>query len=212
MKRRFKHFLLFSVVTAETSVAFNKMKQSSTPTTPATTRNQHCKRVLTNGIAQFPVWIDVKETIDPLSDVAYKRRIVINDGIADLSGMPALMSDSDDSETDEPIDLLNDDGVSSTDRGAVSKTAQKYVLRGEKLTSVYDDEHLGNAVPPLTEQVSHIETAHGSSTSSGSSGSCDGSLSDDFIDKNDLSLTHLQATTLMRFFPIMCQNMIENGI
>jgi hypothetical protein len=175
------------------------MKQSST------------QRVLTNGIAKFPIWIDA--TIDSQSDVVTaavsqsqlsKRRIVINDGIADLSGMPALNSDSDDSESD--IDLLNsDDGVSSPDFCCM--TAQKYVLRGGQL------QHADAPTPPpLTKQVSD-EAAHGSSTSSGTSGD-DGSLSDDrdFIDKNDLSLTHLQATTLMRFFPIMCQNIIENGI
>ncbi len=171
------------------------------------------QRVLTNGIAKFPIWIDV--TIDPQSDVVtaavsqsqlYKRRIVINDGIADLSGMPALTSDSDASESDEPIDLLkSDDGVSSAD--FCSMTAQKYVLRGGQLQQAE-----ATTPPPLTKQVSD-EAAHGSSSSSGTSGD-DGSLSDDrdFIDKNDISLTHLQATTLMRFFPIMCQNMIENGI
>ena len=173
------------------------MNQSSTP---ATTRN--AKRVLTNGIAQFPVWIDV---IDPLS--ASKRRI-------DISGMPVLNSDSDDSGSDEPVDLLEcDDGVSAADRVAdgVSSadfccmTAQKYVLRGGQL------QHADAPTPPpLTKQVAD-EAAHGSSTSEGTSGD-DGSLSDDFIDKTDLSLTHLQAVTLMRFFPIMCQNMIENGI
>jgi hypothetical protein len=144
----------------------------------------------------------------------------------DYSSMPNLMSDSDDSN--DSIDLLNgDDGVSSdtgsSDSCAVSRKARKYVLRRAKLTALsavemqqsglpHLHEHLGIADPPLTEQVPDIEAAHGSTSSSGCTGSSDGSLSDDFIDKNEPILSHLQATTLMRFFPIMCKQMIENGI
>ncbi len=134
----------------------------------------------------------------------------------DYSNMPNLKSDSDDDCVDS-IDLLNgDEGVSSdtgtSDSCAVSRKARKYVLRRAKLTALSDDEHLGVAVPAVTTQVPDIEAAHGSTSSSGFTGSSDGSLSDDFIDKNEPILTHLQAKTLMRFFPITCQKMIENGV
>jgi hypothetical protein len=215
------------------------MNLSNGPTIPAT-RNR--KRVLMDGIGKFPVWMNVTDPIDPLTDGASNRRIVINDGNAallsndhaktspgitmspptvvdtrpvDYSNMPELKSDSDDCV--DSIDLLdgNDDVSSDTgtsDSCAVSRKARKYVLRRAKLTSLSDDEHLKVAVPPLTEQVSDTEAAQGSTSSSSLTGSSEGSLSDDFIDKNEPSLTQVQATTLMRFFPIMCQKMIENGI
>ena len=88
----------------------------------------------------------------------------------DYSGMPALLSDSED----------------SVDEQAMSD----------------EEGNLWNAVPPLLQQA-----AHGSSTSSGSTGSSDGSLSDDFIDKSDPAFTFLQEKVLMRFFPILCKDM-----
>ena len=209
---------------------------SNHPIIPATARIQKPRRVLMNGIAKFPVWMEVTDPIDPLSDGTSKRRIVFDDGTAEClgidhtktgsgiihssktdndtrpfnySGMPELISDSDDSV--DSFDLLNNDGVSSdtgaSDSCAVSGNATKYVLRRAKPSS-----DVRSDVPPLNEQDPYKEAAHGSTSSSGLTGSSDGSLSDDFIDKNEPIVTHVQAKTLMRFFPIMCQDMIKNGI
>ena len=46
------------------------------------------------------------------------------------------------------------------------------------------------------------EAAHGSSTSSGSTGKSDGSLSGDFEDKTEPNFTWIQTKTLIRQFPI----------
>jgi hypothetical protein len=51
-------------------------------------------------------------------------------------------------------------------------------------------------------EYSDGEAAHGSSTSSGSTGNSDGSLSGDFEDKTDPKHTMLETKTLIRFFPI----------
>ncbi len=65
--------------------------------------------------------------------------------------------------------------------------------------------------PPTTMPNTARETEYGGTTSSGSTGSSDGSLSDDFIDKRETEFTPLQQKTLMRFFPIMMKNMIEGS-
>ena len=46
------------------------------------------------------------------------------------------------------------------------------------------------------------EAAHGNSTSSGSTGNSDGSLSGDFEDKSNPNFTLLETKTLIRFFPV----------
>ncbi len=46
------------------------------------------------------------------------------------------------------------------------------------------------------------EAAHGCSTSSGSTGKSDGSLSDDFEDKTNPTFTLLETKTLIRYFPV----------
>ena len=54
----------------------------------------------------------------------------------------------------------------------------------------------------FTENVPVQEAAHGSSTSSGSTGDSDGSLSGDFQDNTDPIFTLLETKTLIRFFPV----------
>jgi hypothetical protein len=62
---------------------------------------------------------------------------------------------------------------------------------------------LWNAVPPRYSQYLDMEAAHGSSTSSGSTGSSDGSLSDDFIEKDDPQALYTgnELQYLAKYFP-----------
>jgi hypothetical protein len=62
--------------------------------------------------------------------------------------------------------------------------------------------HLANLARANSLKVADQEAAYGSSTSSGSTGVSDGSLSGDFQDNTDPIFTLLETKTLMRFFPV----------
>jgi hypothetical protein len=159
------------------------------------------RRYMCNGIAKFPVWMSVPDGEDvgveqqsrgsPHTHCPFRAT---KRAPATLEQSPprkavAEVCTSDDS--DDCIDVLN-----STEDAELLDLRISVPL----------------AVQPLSEQVSDIEAAHGSTTSSGSTGCSDESLSDDFIDKIEPGLTHVQEKILMRFFPIMCQHKIENGL
>ena len=66
-----------------------------------------------------------------------------------------------------------------------------------------DVGYLWNAQPPATSQYLNLEAAHGDSTSPGSTGSSEGSLSDSaFIDKGSADYTEEELVTLQQFFPV----------
>ena len=81
-----------------------------------------------------------------------------------------------------------------------AKTTQQQ--RPEPL-GLTEEGFLWNAVPPRYCQYLDMEAAHGSSTSSGSTGSSDGSLSDDFIEKDDPQALYAanELRYLAKYFP-----------
>lgn len=62
--------------------------------------------------------------------------------------------------------------------------------------------HLASLARTTSLKVADQEAAHGSSTSSGSTGDSDGSLSGDFQDNTSPIFTLLETKTLIRFFPV----------
>lgn len=66
-----------------------------------------------------------------------------------------------------------------------------------------DDGNLWNARPPATSQYLEMEAVHMGSTTSGSTGASDGSLSDpDFIDRATPNFSREDSATLQQLFPI----------
>ena len=63
-----------------------------------------------------------------------------------------------------------------------------------------EDGFLWNARPPFTSQYLATEAAYGDTSSSGSTGTSDGSLSDDFVEKEASLFTCEEANELQRFF------------
>ena len=71
-----------------------------------------------------------------------------------------------------------------------------------------DDGNLWNARPPVTSQYLEMEAAHMGSTTSGSTGASDGSLSDpDFIDRATPNFSREDSATLQQLFPIASRSM-----
>ena len=187
------------------------------------------RRVLLNGIAQFPVFAvefqsrgppNAHAQLYPLAcECTGAHGAALSDSQADFRRLGKVHSHihTDVYEKDDCLPLpkrriiIEDDDRSSdcTDHAEPFDYSGMPALLSDSEDSVdeqamSDEEgNLWNAVPPLLQQA-----AHGSSTSSGSTGSSDGSLSDDFIDKSDPAFTFLQEKVLMRFFPILCKDML----
>ena len=71
-----------------------------------------------------------------------------------------------------------------------------------------DTGYLWNARPPATRQWLDLFAAHDAQTSSGSTGSSDGSLSGDFVDREELpEISDSEAQTLIKLFPITSKKM-----
>ena len=64
-----------------------------------------------------------------------------------------------------------------------------------------DTGYLWNAVPPRSSKYMDLEAEHSGSTSSGTSGSSDGSLSDDFVVKDGPAVPKRHLPILKRMFP-----------
>jgi len=82
---------------------------------------------------------------------------------------------------------------------------QMFVDREAAYGSSTSSGSTGNSDGSLSgdfEDILDHEAAHGSSTSSGSTGYSDGSLSGDFEDKTNTNFTLLETKTLIRFFPV----------
>jgi hypothetical protein len=186
------------------------------------------RRVLLNGIAQFPVFAVELQSRGPPNAHAQLYPLAcestgahgtaLSDSQADFRCLGKVDSRiaTDVNEKDDCLPLpkrriiIEDDDKSSncSDHTEPCNYSGMPALLSDSDDSVdeqamSDEEgNLWNAVPPLLQQA-----AHGSSTSSGSTGSSDGSLSDEFIDKSDPAFTYLQEKVLMRYFPIMCKDM-----
>ena len=75
-----------------------------------------------------------------------------------------------------------------------------------------EDGYLWNALPPVTSQFLDNEAAHGGSTSSGSTGASDGSLSDGFIDKEAVpDFSTDEQAVLEKFFPLTAKKFITQA-
>jgi hypothetical protein len=123
---------------------------------------------------------------------------------------PVLITDSDDDDGN----LWNATKTSPVPASARESDEESSTTGSSDLHSDINDDNDGNlwnAIPPTTMPNTARETEYGGTTSSGSTGSSDGSLSDDFIDKRETEFTPLQQKTLMRFFPIMMKSMIEGS-
>jgi hypothetical protein len=70
-----------------------------------------------------------------------------------------------------------------------------------------DNLYLWNATPPATRQWLDLFAAHDAQTSSGSTGSSDGSLSGDFVDREDPELSDSETQTLIKLFPLTYKKM-----
>lgn len=80
------------------------------------------------------------------------------------------------------------------------------------LIQTQEDGYLWNALPPVTSQFLDNEAAHGGSTSSGSTGESDGSLSDGFIDKEAVpDFSTDEQATLEKFFPLTAKKFITQA-
>ena len=76
-----------------------------------------------------------------------------------------------------------------------------------------EDGFLWNARPPFTSQYLATEAAYGDTSSSGSTGTSDGSLSDDFVEKEtSLRFTCEEAIELQRLFPVTAKRFIQQAI
>jgi hypothetical protein len=64
-----------------------------------------------------------------------------------------------------------------------------------------DTGYLWNAVPPRSSKYMDLEAEHSGSTSSGSTGSSDGSLSDDFVVKDSPAVRKRHLPLLQKMFP-----------
>ena len=73
-----------------------------------------------------------------------------------------------------------------------------------------EDGFLWNARPPFTSQYLATEAAYGDTSSSGSTGTSDGSLSDDFVEKGTSPrFTCDEAMELQRYFPLTAKRFIS---
>jgi len=80
------------------------------------------------------------------------------------------------------------------------------------LIQTQEDGYLWNALPPVTSQFLDNEAGHGGSTSSGSTGESDGSLSDGFIDKEAVpDFSTDEQATLEKFFPLTAKKFITQA-
>ena len=84
---------------------------------------------------------------------------------------------------------------------------------GEQLSGhpfLDDTGYLWNARPPATRQWLDLFAAHDGCTSSGSTGSSDGSLSGDFVDHEELpAFTDDETQTLIKLFPVTSKKMLQ---
>ena len=73
-----------------------------------------------------------------------------------------------------------------------------------------EDGFLWNARPPFTSQYLATEAAYGDTSSSGSTGTSDGSLSDDFVEKGTSQRFSCdEAMELQRYFPLTAKRFIS---
>ena len=72
-----------------------------------------------------------------------------------------------------------------------------------------EDGFLWNARPPFTSQYLATEAAYGDTSSSGSTGTSDGSLSDDFVEKGTSRFTCDEALELQLYFPLTAKRFIS---
>ena len=81
------------------------------------------------------------------------------------------------------------------------------------LPALFDDGYLWNARPPMSSQYLDNEAAHGKSSSSGTTGSSDGSLDDpDFIDKDDEPEFSAEEQAIMQqLFPLTSRKFLTKA-
>lgn len=73
------------------------------------------------------------------------------------------------------------------------------------------DVSFWNTVPPLTCQYLNMEANHGDTSSSGSSYASDGSLTDGFIDKDEVSFQPQELKLIKRFLPVTAQRINDSS-
>jgi hypothetical protein len=151
--------------------------------------NHAKRRVLVNGIAQFPVWMDSAVGAQYMFKYFTKEAEALdapamNSPFCDI---PVLLTDRDDSST----------GSDDESSRCIDANASDNLQESDSIASSGSE----------SASVNLQESDSMASSDSESESSLEG-----FIDTTEPTLTLLQEKTLMRFFPIMCKSLIEKGV
>ena len=168
-------------------------------------------RVLVNGIAKFPVWIDGAHAIGALDDEKQCRG-TLHTHIKQFPSTASLHSGSH-SPGRKRRDIIDDD-----DDDVVAANRMATVPGNSQSPPPINNEPVQTSPPPINNEPvqmpdnDNMPALLSDSDSDSDDSSDSGSSLIDFIDTAEPALTLLQEKTLMRFFPITCKKNIENGV
>ena len=212
------------------------LSHSSTSTTKSSQR-----RVVCNGIPQFPVWMSVPDDVQHRGTLHSHCLEGIPGKQATSSPDAQFPSSSVRSASPPPL-WLGSGGSSDDSDGPVSRRARRlaiYMAKKNQRAAKAQQESLSpppllsgsedssddsdDGLPPANQDphlhvqdvdVHRIDTGPVDLLDSSPRSLQDSSSDnlDDFIDKSEPAYTLLQQKTLMRFFPITCKHLLNSGV